>query len=377
MLKKNRILFIIVLCILMYILLQSGTKFVPIEKLDIPSGIAIDIVKDKKGNKNYLVTLDAYTFNNKDKSNDILIEGAGITIADTREQRQLESNHKFIIGLEKVMLLGEDVAKNGIENALDILFENPFMHDLAWLVICKDKAVDIMRVKVSDYPTSSDYIKGMIDNCKEQSFFSDNYKITDAYVRVDAEGRNLVLPYIEIKDDKIQITGVVLFKKDTMVKKLDLDETKYMNFLRENDVSGILTLQEGFDKQISMSGKVKRKVHCYKNDDNQYVFDLDLEYKGDIVSNSLYEDILKKPDVIHNFEESMAKYTEEKCEAFIDKMQNEYEIDCLELGRVAAATYGRGTGVDWNEVVSKSKINIKVKVIVDKFGRGQYTVKSK
>ena len=45
----------------MYMILKSGTLFVPAENLDIPSGIATDIVKDKKGNKNYLVTLDVYT----------------------------------------------------------------------------------------------------------------------------------------------------------------------------------------------------------------------------------------------------------------------------------------------------------------------------
>ena len=53
-------------------------------------------------------------------------------------------------------------------------------------------------------------------------------------------------------------------------------------------------------------------------------------------------------------------------------MKNEYKVDCLQLGWVAAAKYGRDTGVDWDEVVSNSDIKVNVKVNVDKVGRGQY-----
>lgn len=363
-------------CLMIYIFLSPGNLPVPAENLDVPSGIATDLVVDKSGNKKYLVTIDVYTFNKLDEIKDILIDGTGINIADTREKRQVKSNHKFVYGLEKVALLSEDFAKHGIENALDILFGNANMNDLAWLVVTKGKAVDILKFKVADYPTSSDYIKGIIDNCKELNFFSEEYKIMDTYVRVGAEGRSLVLPYVEIKNSKIQIGGVALFKKDTMLKALDLEETKYMNFLRTNNVRGILSLQKSFDKQISMHGKVTRKVSCYKTKEGKLIFDMNLEFKGNIVSNSLYKDFLKETDVIHNFEKSLEKDTEKKCNGLIDKMQNEYKIDCLELGRVAAAKYGRGTGVDWDEVVSNSKINIKVKIKVEKFGRGEYTIKS-
>ena len=60
---------------------------------------------------------------------------------------------------------------------------------------------------------------------------------------------------------------------------------------------------------------------------------------------------------------------------FIEKMQSQYKIDVLDLGQVAVATYGRGTGTDWNEVVSNfdlSDIIVNVKVKVDNMGRGDY-----
>ena len=79
-----------------------------------------------------------------------------------------------------------------------------------------------------------------------------------------------------------------------------------------------------------------------------------------------------KIEVTKKFEDDMAKQVEEMCTEFLDKMKNEYKVDCLQLGWVAAAKYGRDTGVDWDEVVSNSDIKVNVKVHVDKIGRGQY-----
>jgi hypothetical protein len=42
-------------------------------------------------------------------------------------------------------------------------------------------------------------------------------------------------------------------------------------------------------------------------------------------------------------------------------MQNDYKLDCLALGRVAAAKYGRHTGTDWNKAVSEAEIVVKCK----------------
>jgi len=60
---------------------------------------------------------------------------------------------------------------------------------------------------------------------------------------------------------------------------------------------------------------------------------------------------------------------------FIEKMQSEYKIDAIELGKIAAATFGRHSGTNWNEVICNSdltNINVKVKVKVDTMGRGDY-----
>jgi hypothetical protein len=50
-------------------------------------------------------------------------------------------------------------------------------------------------------------------------------------------------------------------------------------------------------------------------------------------------------------------------------------VDVFELGRVAAANFGRGTGTDWNEVICNvdlTNIKVNVNVKVDNMVRGDY-----
>ncbi len=61
---------------------------------------------------------------------------------------------------------------------------------------------------------------------------------------------------------------------------------------------------------------------------------------------------------------------------FIEKMQNEYKLDLLQLGKVAAVKYWRRTGADWDEIISDSKINVQFKINLDKAGRGNFKNKN-
>ncbi|WP_139904118.1 Ger(x)C family spore germination C-terminal domain-containing protein [Clostridium thermarum] len=121
----------------------------------------------------------------------------------------------------------------------------------------------------------------------------------------------------------------------------------------------------------SFYGTSKRRVKCTR-EAGRYIFDIDLSLKGEVISNSLYPNLAEEPEAIKIAEAQFAEEAEKKCTEFIKKMKSEYKIDCLSLGRNAAAKYGRRTGVDWNEVVSNSEIRVNVKVKVTEIGRGDY-----
>ncbi|MBU3145108.1 Ger(x)C family spore germination protein [Clostridium sp. CF012] len=380
---KRKIIIFIILAVLIFPVYAEKLNVVPMERLNIAAGFGYDIVKELNGYVQYSIPISIYDFKKREKEaamstdekEEITEQGSSnikakaSSIGETREQRQLNSSKPLIIGTEKIAILSEEAANYGIKDIINILFANAKTNDSDIFSVCKGKAEDILKVKVEGYPSSADYMGGIIRNSTDYNFLSINYSLLNIYVALDSEGENLVLPYLEIKDEKICITGMALFKGDKMDYVIPMEESKIMNMLREKKGKGILSLQEGPDKYINYDAKVKRKVKCNKTE-GKYEFIIELDFKGDIINNTLYKDMKKENE--STFEELMGKKTEKMCNDFLDKMKNVYKIDCLNLGMVAAAKYGRETGVDWNKEVSNADIKVNVKVEIDKMGIGQY-----
>ena len=257
-----------------------------------------------------------------------------------------------------------------MKNALDILHNNPDINDRAICVVCKGKANDILNYPIQGYQSSADFINSMVKNLQQYNFFSMQYSVTDLIVRAKAEGRNSLLPYIEIKDNNIEATGLAIFKKDKMVAKADMGETKIINMLKENNVKGMLTLQNG-KKYINCYTTSKSMITCSKKD-GKYKFVINLNLKGNIISNELYDNIETDPSVMKRFEDDMTNHVQKMGNEFINKSKCQYKTDVLDLGRIAAAKYGRGTGIDWDDTICNSDIDVNVKFEVISEGRGDF-----
>ncbi|GAA0179781.1 Ger(x)C family spore germination protein [Clostridium sediminicola] len=366
--NKEKNIIILILSIIIYIYFRSGVIHSPVEDLDIPSGVGVDFIS---ANKQFSKLISFYNYGGNGEIYSIIGTGTGSSLAKTREERQLLTNKKMLLGLQRVYVFGEEYASFGIKNLIDIEFKNRTINDTALLAVCKGKVEDIFSYKIPTYPSTADYLEGILEHSTAFNFFSNNYKMMDIYVRMDAEGRSVVLPYIQVKDKELKITGMALFKKDKMVKKIDIDEARVMNLLRENKVKGMLVLQDNLKEYISYYTQTKRKVRCEKKED-KYTFFIDLSLNGEIVENELFPDIHESAATMRKFESQMIEKVEKMSYDFIKKMQKDCKVDCLALGKVAAAKYGRHTGVDWDEVVSNSDIIVNVEVKVDNMGRGDY-----
>ncbi|MCB2289772.1 Ger(x)C family spore germination protein [Clostridium sp. CS001] len=379
--KKVIIMFLVALIVSVY---AEKLKVTPMEEFNIPIAIGFDINKELKNYVQYNIPISIYNFKNKKKDNipittrketvteeisSSVLKGKASSIGRAREDSQLKSSKPLLIGLQKIVIMSEEQAAYGILNAINIFFNDEKTNDKSIFVVCKGKAEDILKFKIDGYPSSADYMESMVKSARNYNFIFSEYNLFNIYVTLDSEGKNLVLPYLEIKEKELAFTGMALFKEDKLAYVLPMDEGKIMNMLREKKGTGILNLQEAPDKYINYDAEVKRKVKCIKTE-RGYEFNIELDFQGDIIENTLYKSMEKEKE--KEFEKFMGKKIEKICNDFLAKMKDVYKIDCLNLGMYAVAKYGRETGVDWNKEVSNADIKVSVKVKVDKIGIGQY-----
>ncbi|KZL89546.1 Ger(x)C family spore germination protein [Clostridium magnum] len=367
--KKNfnrRFVFIIILTIIFgYSFI--GTKGEVVENLEIPIAVGYDLSESGE----YRVPIPIYEFSPSGDIKSKTITGQSSSIGGTRDDRQRKANKRYLLGVEKLYVISEKYAEYGIRNIIDILLNNPQVSDRNPTVVFKGKAEDLFKYKIQGYANSAEYIEGMIKNSRYYNFFSGQFNMMDLIVRVDAEGRNPVLPYVELKEDGPEITGLAIFRGDKMIGKTNMQEARAINLLKFSGGKGILSIQKDPKHYVNFYAQSKRKVKCYKTD-GKYNFLINLDLNGNIASNELDPSILKDPKALKKFTSDMENLVKKMCTEYINKANYEYKTDIFGLGRVAVAKYGRQTGIDWNKTVSESIIEVKVKVTVKDEGRGTY-----
>lgn len=363
--------FIVILCIIIFIFFSSGLKTEePIEELEIIAGVGLDINGGGLQRK-YSIPMEVYRFSENNVVGSEVKNGTAYSIGETREERQRKENKENILGLEKVYLFSEDYSDYGIRTGADILINNPYLNDSGYIAVCKGKATDMLSYKVEGSNSCSDYIEGILKNLRYYNFFKDEYKIMDLFTTLDSEGQNLAVPYIENTQEGLMVTGISIFKKDKMITKLNMKDSKILNILRENNTRGMLTLQKDSKHYINYYAKCNHRIECYKNN-GKYKFVVNLNFAGDIVSSPSNQSIQNDNSEVLKFEEEMQESVKKQCGDFIQVMKNNYKVDCLNLGKYAVAKYGRHTGTDWNNVVCNSEIDVKVKVKVQRMGKGGF-----
>lgn len=367
--KKPKYIFIII-CVLFIFFLSTNAITKPIEEKLTPVGIGCDVQYIGKNQVKYIVPFCIYVFE-QNKIQKQILTGEEYTMGGTREDRQMKSNKNFLLGSEKVYVFSEKACYLGLRPPIDILFTNPQINDTGEALVSEGSTYDLLNKDVVGYNSSSDFLEGLIKDSHEYNFFPKNYTMMNLYEQISSEGMNCSLPYVEIKNGEIQITGVALFSNDKMVSKIDVNQSKVMYMLKEPISSGIISENENPDKYIDLVTKVKQKRRCKKIGD-KYFFNIDLEVSCDILSNEEYKNLATDTKSQEKLKKDIEASITKQCNTFITKMKSEIKLDCLDLGRLAASKYGRHTGTDWNKTVCNSDINVNVKVSIDKLGRNDY-----
>lgn len=369
--QKLKWMLIISICGGIIVALTSLKSRESVENLDVEMVTGIDISTGESNAIEYRTIRETVVFSQEGKRISKITEARGYSSGGTREIRQLKSSKEKIIGLVKVDLLSERYARHGIITAIDIHFNDPNVNDTAKFAVCKGDLKSTMEYKTVGYTSFGDFVDGLITSHKGSDFFPDEYSAKNMYVRMDSEGRNIQMPYIELTEEGIQLTGLALFNKDKMIAVVDIKNARIMNMLHYNNVKGIVSIYNDKNGYIDFEAIANRKIKCNKVGD-KYNFIINLKLKGDIISNTYYNRGIDSVSEERTFEKLMAENITKQCNEFINTMKSKYKVDCLELGRVAAATYGRRKGIDWNEAVMNSNIEFNVKVELDKQGRGKY-----
>jgi len=385
--KLNRLLLIILVC---QILLLSGCwSSHEVNTLGITVCIGID-----KTENGYLVSMQI--LNPATIASDKSARESPIVIYSVEVSNMAEVTGKIMLQLSRkinnahlrLVVFGEDVAKEGIENILDYLARNhEFRTDYYFAVAKNSTAKEILGILTPIETVPGVDMYNSIKISEEEWASLKSMRIIELINSIMADGKNPVLTGIEIeKNNKIDSnTTAVLertdgysllklsdsgaFNKDKLIGWLDENESKGYNYITGNVKRTLEDAQIDEAKITStiMKAKSDTKVHLSENEPS---IEVKIKIEQNIASIEGKFEISSKEQK-RLLDEMFAVEIKSLCEKALNKEQKELKTDIFGFGETIHRKYPKmwkKMKDNWDDIFPNLPVNITVEVDTKQLG---------
>lgn len=239
-------------------LLTGCWNYNELNTLAIATGLAID--KDKNGYEVSLLIANSKKAEESSKegeSQTIVYSGKGKTISQAMKDIDLVSPKQLYIGHLSVIILSEDIAKNGIIDVLDFLLREPESFKRFYVALAKEnKAKDVLKIlsPLESFPSQNIYSN--IKYSGESHAISSAVPYSFFVEELLAKGKNPILPSIIIEGDVKKGSKSDSLKESTPQALIKLDtlgifkRDKLLGYANSNESRGINLIKGNVDEMV-------------------------------------------------------------------------------------------------------------------------------
>jgi len=342
----NKRILLLTVCIIMLMLLSGCWDAKDIEDLSIPIVGGYDLVKNSTGEESSMGNKVAVTgvfplFSPDIVSSATIATNIAKTIGETRTKRALRTPQQQLFGVLQAVVYGEELAEQGLHNYLDILYRNPHIKLNLFVAIAEGKAEELLKNKITNYSNIGDYILDLLRNSYKESFIP-SVTLHLLMLKSYSTDKNPIVPIIKATENGVSIAGVGIFKADKLIAKAGIEEARIISLLRGEKVEGIIPFTVKDEEEVIDKGSVNikgsRKVDVFRKG-NDFTFNINVKINGQLIEHYNKKPLDKKSNLLKEIENSIKLDIESQCIDFIEKMQNEYKVDCIDITRYAMAKW--------------------------------------
>lgn len=363
--------FIVVLLLSISLVIGCADQKI-LERIGIVTLIGYDFAQEDK-----ITTTAAIRQVNPDYQSTVEIHSeTEATSKGARLKINLETSKKIMAGQMRVVLFGEELAKEGLDEMIHTLIMNSEVSNGIYIAIVEEEAKSLIE---SEYKTVTDigqHIYGIIEhNTQQQQAISSTLHevVRDYYNPL----RDPIIPILKKNGDNIEITGTALFHKGTMVGKYSADDTLYIMMARGKFRFGNLELElpkgglstkDDLDVIPVSIDSIRSVRHMKLVDPNTPEFDLKIVVQCRLLEiHSSVSTADRK--VIEKLEKSINKKLESEISRIIDK-SIELHADHFGFGEKyrAETRNSKLTEEEWHEKFKDLKVNVKVQTTIVRDG---------
>ena len=325
-------------------------------------GITTAIGIDKK--EEYEITIEVLkTEKENNKENDMpkykIFTSKGKTIQEALRNTILESSKRLYANHLLVLVIHENLAKEGISDIIDLFFRDPESRKQFYVIITND---DIYEVFNTETPLKEVNAQSIYERIKINNDFLGNIKsltfssLLSKYVNPNIE---IALPRIKLNNEKIIFDETAIFLSDKLIGYMTNDDTIYYNLVCNNIKDTILTTKHN---KNYIAIEINDSNTKYKIDDN---INIEINLIGNIaeVNDNIN---LTDPNSISYIEKLFEDDINNKIRDMISNIITKYNSDIFGFKDLLYKNKKEFNGLD------KLKINVSTNLTLKYKGNGAY-----
>lgn len=294
---------------------------------------------------------------------------------ETSKGNKMKTNRKLskkiTTGQMRVVLFGEELAKDDLHFYIDSLLENAEISNSLYLAVAEGKTAPLLQYEYKNIDDIGQHIFRLLEqNIKYEHMISSSlHEIAhDFYM----EGKDSAMPIIKREEEFVELTGIAIFSDGKMVSKLPVEDSFYVKLIRDNFKSGIFEtilkkddippdLVKGTTNEMPIAFDAIRSKRSLKLvDPDTPEFDLHLKIKARLLE--IYPDVnLGDPKVVEELEDAISKNLSIELLRVIAHCQNVHS-DIFGFGEKYRSSVRNSnlTKEKWHEMYKNMKVNAKV-----------------
>ena len=368
--------FVLIIITLFILLISSGCyNYKEINDMAIVSSIGID--KDNKNDK-YIVSAQIMNSKESEDSEDSQITvytKEGDTVHEALRNITLKSPRKLYGNHLSKIVLSEEVAKEGIDNILDIFNRiTEVRNEFIITIVKEDKASDVLKVLTTTESIPAEYVKLSLKIADKTSGLTYATKLDEFISLYLKKGIDPVVPVLKIDKKEKKGTTINNITTTNPISKIVIEDLAVTNkgkletYLKNEEVIGYNFLRNQIQKMIipvkcddennyaSISILKNKTKSSAEKKDNKYIINFNINSEAIITEYNCRKD-LSDEKVIKELE----KDTEKKIKRYIKKSlnkQKETKGKFLGLERIIYLDYPKYKNEDYSV-----KYNVNVNLV--------------
>lgn len=356
---------LIILNLLLLLIINGCWDVNEIEKTQFAKYITVDPLPNQADNYLFSIQFPILREDSPKKVNTLSTTApslkSGISNFQTRTMGWIS------LGMLRTIVFNQQIARQGLLPHLDTLWREPIVPGSVSMAICTNKqAVDINNIKPAPVADTGVYLDELFDTTSKNSLYPEK-SLNDFFIALKTSGTEAAIPLLKYGTQDIRIVGLALFRKDKMVGKIKIPETRALLLLQEKFIKGPLDLKiEDYHVNYYVQ-QVRTKIKVNYSEDH-FHFAINSKLEVDVTENTSEKRLINNKAALNKMEKYLARAIKKEMHKLFGQLQTQ-QSDVIGLGQRAKAKFPQYYHKDyWNQQFSRSDININVDVSIRRFG---------